>query len=68
MMHFALKLGGPIASGADFNVKAILSGETDYYVDVSEGEGLHAAHAGTARIPTRDEDDDAERAAGDVTR
>ena len=33
MMHFALKLGGPIASGADFNVKAILSGETDYYVE-----------------------------------
>ena len=27
MMHFALKLGAPIASGADFNVKAILSGE-----------------------------------------
>jgi glutathione S-transferase len=32
MMHFALKLGGPIASGADFNVKDILSGKTDYYV------------------------------------
>ena len=30
MMHFALKLGAPIAAGADFNVKAILSGETDY--------------------------------------
>ena len=33
MMHFALKLGAPIASGADFNVRSILSGETDYYVD-----------------------------------
>jgi glutathione S-transferase len=33
MMHFALKLGAPIAAGADFNVKAILSGETDYYAE-----------------------------------
>ena len=33
MMHFALKLGGPIAAGADFNVKAILRGETDYFVE-----------------------------------
>ena len=31
MMHFALKLGGPIASGADLNVKDILSGKNDYY-------------------------------------
>jgi glutathione S-transferase len=30
MMHFALKLGAPIAAGADFNVKAILSGEKSY--------------------------------------
>ncbi len=33
MMQFALKLGGPIAAGAEFNVKAILSGETDYFAD-----------------------------------
>ena len=33
MMHFALKLGGPIATGADFNVKEILSGKHDYYSD-----------------------------------
>ena len=33
MMHFALKLGAPIATGADFNVKTILSGEIDYYRD-----------------------------------
>jgi len=31
MMEFALKLGAPIASGADFNVKELLSGEKDYY-------------------------------------
>ena len=31
MMHFALKLGGPIAAGVDFNVRDILSGENDYY-------------------------------------
>ena len=31
MMQFALKLGGPIASGADFNVKAIISGEKPYF-------------------------------------
>jgi len=30
VMHFALKLGGPIAAGADFNVKEILSGEKLY--------------------------------------
>ena len=30
MMHFALKLGAPIAAGADFNVKEILSGEKDW--------------------------------------
>ena len=30
MMHFALKLGGPIASGADFNTRDILSGEKDF--------------------------------------
>ncbi len=30
MMHFALKLGAPIAAGADFNVKEILSGEKNY--------------------------------------
>jgi len=30
MMHFALKLGAPIAAGADFNVKEILSGEKQY--------------------------------------
>jgi glutathione S-transferase len=33
MMHFALKLGAPIATGADFSVKTILSGEIDYYSD-----------------------------------
>jgi glutathione S-transferase len=33
MMHFALKLGAPIATGADFSVKTILSGEIDYYRD-----------------------------------
>jgi len=32
MMHFALKLGGPIASGAEFNTKEILSGKTDYFM------------------------------------
>ena len=31
MMHFALKLGAPIALGEDFSVKDILSGEKDYY-------------------------------------
>ena len=31
MMQFALKLGGPIASGADFNVKAIISGDKPYF-------------------------------------
>ena len=31
MMHFALKLGGPIAAGAEMNVKEILSGEKPYY-------------------------------------
>lgn len=30
MMHFALKLGGPIAAGAEMNVKEILSGEKSY--------------------------------------
>ncbi len=30
MMHFPLKLGAPIAAGADFNVKDILSGEKDW--------------------------------------
>lgn len=30
MMQFALKLGAPIAAGADFNVKEILSGEKQY--------------------------------------
>ena len=30
MMQFALKLGAPIAAGADFNVKDILSGEKSY--------------------------------------
>lgn len=30
MMHFALKLGAPIAAGADFNVKEILSGEKNW--------------------------------------
>jgi glutathione S-transferase len=30
MMHFALKLGGPIASGAELNVKEISSGEKPY--------------------------------------
>jgi len=30
MMHFALKLGAPIAAGADLDVKAILSGEKSY--------------------------------------
>ncbi len=30
MMHFALKLGAPIAAGADFNVREILSGEKPY--------------------------------------
>ena len=30
MMHFALKLGAPIAAGADFNVREILSGEKTY--------------------------------------
>jgi len=30
MMHFAIKLGAPIASGAGFDTKAILSGERDY--------------------------------------
>lgn len=30
MMHFALKLGAPIAAGATFDVKTILSGEKDY--------------------------------------
>ena len=33
MMHFALKLGGPIASGAEFDTKALLSGERDYLDD-----------------------------------
>jgi glutathione S-transferase len=33
MMQFALKLGGPIAAGAEFNVKAILSGEKDYLAE-----------------------------------
>ena len=30
MMHFPLKLGAPVAAGADFSVKDILSGEKDY--------------------------------------
>jgi glutathione S-transferase len=30
MMHFALKLGAPIAAGAEMNVKEILSGEKPY--------------------------------------
>ncbi len=30
MMHFALKLGAPIAAGADFNVREILSGKQDW--------------------------------------
>ena len=34
---------------------------------LSESEGVHAAHAGATRVPARDEDHDAERAAGDVT-
>jgi glutathione S-transferase len=33
MMHFALKLGGPIAFGAAFDTKALLSGERDYLDD-----------------------------------
>ena len=31
MMHFALKLGGPVAAGADFSVKDILGGEKSYF-------------------------------------
>jgi glutathione S-transferase len=31
MMQFALKLGGPVASGADFNVKAIIRGDKPYF-------------------------------------
>ena len=31
MMHFPLKLGAPVAAGADFSVKDILSGEQDYF-------------------------------------
>ena len=31
MMHFALKLGGPVAAGVDFSVKDILSGEKSYF-------------------------------------
>ena len=33
MMHFALKLGGPIAAGAEFDTRALLSGEKDYLDD-----------------------------------
>src|SRR5512144_2178500 len=40
MMHFPLKLGGPIASGADFNVKDILNGRNDYYVSFANVEAF----------------------------
>src|SRR5262245_51447790 len=33
MMHFAMKLGGPIASGAEFNTKELLAREKDYLDD-----------------------------------
>lgn len=33
MMHFALKLGAPIAAGADFNVREILSGEKNWLAE-----------------------------------
>ena len=31
MMHFPLKLGAPVASGQEFSIKDILSGEKEYY-------------------------------------
>ena len=31
MMHFPLKLGAPVASGTEFTIKDILSGENEYY-------------------------------------
>ena len=45
MMHFALKLGAPIAAGADFNVRAILSGEHDYLSGFPNVKGFMARMA-----------------------
>ena len=40
MMHFALKLGAPIAAGADFNVREILSGERSYLEEFPHVQGF----------------------------
>lgn len=47
MMHFALKLGAPIAAGAPFDTKAILSGERDYL------DGFPSVRAFVQRVSAR---------------